>query len=301
MDNSPLWDEALARIALEPRPGSRRTRGSTSQVADAAERPTDGEYDRYVYLVGAVPRARLTTRRRSARRRRSRFDPCSSTRSSSRPIAISPRSPRSSAPTSARFASGRAETARALDEALWDEERAIYADFDVRAGRFVPLGARPGSRRSTPASPRRRAGSGWWNGWPIRASRWDDALCAVTSLAPSDPGFQPTRYWRGPDLAHPQLGRCSADSTGTATPSSPRQVRRAMLELADRSGFWEHYSPVTGKGHGGAEFAWTAGLVLELLGSDTEPEGGTDERSCTRHTQGSTRRETVRTKGGTSR
>ena len=36
-----------------------------------------------------------------------------------------------------------------------------------------PLGARPGSRRSTPASPTRRARSGWWNGWPIRGPRWE--------------------------------------------------------------------------------------------------------------------------------
>jgi hypothetical protein len=51
------------------------------------------------------------------------------------------------------------------------------------------------------------------------------------------------------------------------------QVRRAMLELADRSGFWEHYSPVTGRGHGGADFAWTAGLTLDLLRSELDTEG----------------------------
>ena len=96
---------------------------------------------------------------------------------------------------------------------------------------------------------------------------------AVTSQAPSDPGFQPTRYWRGPiwPILNWVLQR-GLDRYGYA--ELARQVRRAMLELADRSGLWEHYSPINGKGHGGSEFAWTAGLVLELLGSDTEPEGG---------------------------
>ena len=52
MDNSPLWDEALdADLAHAPSeiPEYRRV---DVELADAAERPTDDEYDRYVYLVG---------------------------------------------------------------------------------------------------------------------------------------------------------------------------------------------------------------------------------------------------------
>ncbi len=51
MDNSPLWDDALARIELTPAqvPPYRRV---DVELADPAERPTDEEYDRYVYLVG---------------------------------------------------------------------------------------------------------------------------------------------------------------------------------------------------------------------------------------------------------
>ena len=51
MDNSPLWDEALARIQLTAAqvPEYRRV---DVELANPAERPTDEEYDRYVYLVG---------------------------------------------------------------------------------------------------------------------------------------------------------------------------------------------------------------------------------------------------------
>ena len=51
MDNSPLWDEALARIdpAQAQIPDYQRV---DVELADPAERPTDVEYDRYVYLVG---------------------------------------------------------------------------------------------------------------------------------------------------------------------------------------------------------------------------------------------------------
>jgi hypothetical protein len=60
------------------------------------------------------------------------------------------------------------------------------------------------------------------------------------------------------------------DRYGFSIPA--RQVRRALLELAGRSGFREHYSPVTGAGHGGENFAWTAGLVLDVLATEIETE-----------------------------
>jgi glycogen debranching enzyme len=53
------------------------------------------------------------------------------------------------------------------------------------------------------------------------------------------------------------------------------QLRLGLIELSRRSGFWEHYSPTTGQGHGGEQFAWTAALVLDLLDSRST----TEERS----------------------
>ena len=102
-------------------------------VADAAERPTDGEYDRYAYLV-ALYRSSPTTRR--AIREATPFalqavlfnallvqaDLDLAEIARDRRLRLGP------------YRERAAETARALDEALWDEERAIYADFDVAAG-----------------------------------------------------------------------------------------------------------------------------------------------------------------------
>jgi hypothetical protein len=38
-----------------------------------------------------------------------------------------------------------------------------------------------------------------------------------------------------------------------------------MLELARREGLREHYNPLTARGQGGEQFAWTAALILDLL------------------------------------
>ena len=51
-DNSPRWDQALARIEVA-RPGP-YTRVDTSQVGDPSQRPADWDYDRYLWLVGLL-------------------------------------------------------------------------------------------------------------------------------------------------------------------------------------------------------------------------------------------------------
>jgi glycogen debranching enzyme len=87
---------------------------------------------------------------------------------------------------------------------------------------------------------------------------------AVTSLAPSNPGFQPTRYWRGPvwPILNWVLQR-GLERYGYS--EHAEHLRQGVIELGRRGGLWEHYNPLTGRGHGGDQFAWTAALVLDLL------------------------------------
>ena len=97
----------------------------------------------------------------------------------------------------------------------------------------------------------------------INASGW-----AVTSLSPAT-GYLPTRYWRGPiwPILNWVLQR-GLDRYGFTTLASG--VRRALIDLSGRSGFWEHYG-ATGAGQG-AKIAWTAGLVLDILSIEMESE-----------------------------
>jgi glycogen debranching enzyme len=94
--------------------------------------------------------------------------------------------------------------------------------------------------------------------------RLDATTWMVPSLDPRHAGFLPTNYWRGPIwinvnwvLYHGLRRYGYHDLAGT--------LRRSMIELPRRSGFFEHYDPTTGRGHGAERFAWTAALVLDLL------------------------------------
>jgi neutral trehalase len=166
-------------------------------------------------------------------------------------------------------------TAAGLDS-LWDDEQALYVDYDVIAEKRVGVGTAAGLAplyAGVPARSRaarmveRLAGSRV----QVGSSGW-----AVTSLSPSDPGFQPTRYWRGPvwPILNWVLGR-GLERYGYS--DEAEQVRRAVVELGRSEGFWEHYDPLTGRGHGGEQFAWTAGLVLDLL-TDGGPTATRRER-----------------------
>jgi len=265
MDNSPLWDGALARLSFdaEQLPDYERV---DVDVAEAAERPSDGEYDRYVYLVSVF--------------RELAYD--SSQMKRVTPFALQPVLFNSLLVQSNRDLAGIARivgadpepfeawaesTASALEETLWDDEHAVYVDYDVKAGERV------GARTAAGLSP-------LYAGVPTRprAERMvelladsrvavDDSGWAVTSLAPGDPDFQAARYWRGPVwpilnwVLQRGLDRCGY-------PTLAAEVRRAIVELARSAGFWEHYSPETDRGQGGEQFAWTAAIVLDVLHED---------------------------------
>ena len=195
MDNSPLWDEALERIALtsEEIPEYRRV---DVDVADAGERPTDEEYDRYTYLVGLY--------------RKLDYDPAAirqATPFALRPVLFNALLVQGDLDLaeiseivgrpSDEYRERASKTASEIDETLWDEGGALYADVDVRTGGFVPARSAAGLAPLLAGVP--DAG---------RAARMVERLAdsrvavgedfAVTSQAAGQPGFQPTRYWRGP-------------------------------------------------------------------------------------------------------
>ncbi len=140
----------------------------------------------------------------------------------------------------------------------------MYVDYDVEAGERVGVRSAAGLAPLYAGVPTR-----------ARAERMVELLAgsrvsvgatgwAITSLAPSDPGFQAARYWRGPvwPILNWVLQR-GLDRYGY--PTLAAEVRRAVVALARGAGFWEHYCPESGRGQGGDRFAWTAALVLDLL------------------------------------
>ena len=262
MDNSPLWDEPLARIELAPDDVPEYRRVDT-QLAEASQRPTNADYDRYAYLVRVF---REHGYRSDEIRDASPFVVQTAIFNSllvqgDRDLAELARAVGDDARPYEDWAE---RTASAMNANLWDETAAVYADYDVRAGAYIttrtaggytPLYAGVPSRERAERMVARLDAAGVAFG----LDEW-----ALTSLPPDDPRFEPTLYWRGPIwpvmnwFLYRGLVRYGYLELA-------RRVRAALVELPRRAGFWEHYSPADGTGHGGEQFSWTAALTLDAL------------------------------------
>lgn len=262
MDNSPLWDVALDRLSFDAKLLPEYERVDVD-IAEAAERPSDGEYDRYVYLVSVF--------------RELAYD--SSQMKRVTPFALQPVLFNSLLVQSNRdlaeiarivgvdpepFETWAESTASALEATLWDEEHAMYVDYDVTAGERVIARTAAGLAPLYAGVPARARAERMVELLAEARVAVGDSGWAVTSLAPADPGFQAARYWRGPiwPILNWVLQR-GLDRYGY--PALAAEVRSAIVELARSAGFWEHYNPETGRGQGGEQFAWTAALVLDLV------------------------------------
>jgi glycogen debranching enzyme len=270
MDNSPLWDDALARIspARDAIPDYERV---DLDFVDAAQRPTEAEYDRYAYLVKLYRDCGYDSERIR--------DECpfvvhdvlfnSLLVQANRDLA---EIARVLGDDPGPFEAWADRTAEGLDAKLWDDGEGSYGDYDVRAdervraqtaGAFSPLFAGiPTRDRAGQLKARLMAST----------VAVDGVGRVVTSVAPSDANFDPALYWRGPVWPMinwvVQAGLRRYGFTDEAT-----EIRNALLELVRREGFWEHYNGTTGGGQGTEQLSWTAALVLDLLSGQRDQEG----------------------------
>ncbi|MDP8952658.1 MAG: alpha,alpha-trehalase, partial [Actinomycetota bacterium] len=129
MDNSPVWDSILQRIQLEPGRVPDYQRADTS-IVSPQDRPLDAEYDRYAYLV-----RRFAERDYDEAKIRedcpflvqdALFNAllCQSSRDLAQIAHVLGEDP-------SPFEDRAERTARAMNEKLWDEERATYLGFDL--------------------------------------------------------------------------------------------------------------------------------------------------------------------------
>ncbi|HEX6293481.1 MAG TPA: trehalase family glycosidase [Herpetosiphonaceae bacterium] len=261
-DNSPLWDAALERITIDPDqiPSFQRV---DITIVDPIDRPTKTEYDYYMYLVKL-----LIDRDYDDARIRADFPfliqdvlfntlLCQASRDLAEIARIVGESP-------GIFEAWAAQTASAIDAKLWDEQHGIYINYDlvadapvdvhVAAG-FTPLFA------GVPDQARAERMYRYLNSDAFCAL--DDACYPVPCYDRHAPGYLPNRYWRGPvwinvDWAiYHGLRRYGFEAYAA-------WMRQRIIELVRDNGFFEHFTPETGAGHGTDQFSWTAALLIDL-------------------------------------
>lgn len=251
-DNSPRWDDALARVEVGPLPPYQRR--DTQHVADPGQRPTDADYDRYLWLVEALKRARYDD---ASVQRDHPFlvkDVFFTAILAAANAALLDLADVVRAPDADRLRiAGWLDAERRGLAGQWDRKLSLCLDQDLRGGTpvrrrtfagFAPLVAGVAEPallaefRAATSDPRLR--------WPL-----------VPSTSPDDPAFEPRKYWRGP--VWPVVNWLFWRSLGDDA------LRNASLDQVRACGFAEYVEPFSGEPLGSADQAWTAAVTLDWL------------------------------------
>lgn len=257
MDNSPSWDEPLARI--EPASAGSFVRRDLAHARDG-ERPTDLDYGRYVRLAADYRDSGFTDAV-------STVDFAIEDPLTNALLAAGEHALAAMARELGRDPGEHLERARTLTEALvahlYDPAEGIFFARDVHNGELVQRHTVAGlvplvvpelpvveQVLKTAQSDRFRLGE----------------LSPVPSYDLTAPDFDPARYWRGPGwfntgwlIWHGLTVHGHERLAGL--------LRDGMLDAAQRAGFREYIEPLTGEGHGADDFSWTAAVAVDLIGS----------------------------------
>jgi hypothetical protein len=267
-DNSPRWDAALARIKVGALPAYKRH--DLKHVQNAAERPTNAEYDRYLWLVELLKAAGYddTIVQRTYPFQvqdvlvSAIFAAASHVLAE---VAVFLERPVSEVGTLEGWAQ---RSSRAVQDA-WDGELELALDQDIVSG-SGPIrvetcaGLAPLLLPGLDASIRDRLvvrlfGAGF-------AGARGLAHAVVPSTSPNSSGFQPRTYWRGPTWpVFNWLVWWGLRQQGLEREAE--RLRDANLDLLRRpeSAFAEYFEPYTAEPLGSLDQSWTAAVALDWL------------------------------------
>jgi hypothetical protein len=264
-DNSPRWDAPYAGVVVGPGLPAYNRRDK-AHVSNAAQRPTDGEYDRYLWLVEEAKQASYDA---GLLRESGSFqvgDVLFTAIYAAASDLLAKLAAQLRKPDDAAELKDYAAQARAAVFCHVDEASGLAADVDLKTGAwlrtetiagFAPLiaGAMPWYLRrrlvSILTGPR-------WAGHP--RLRW--ALPPSTS--PESPTFNPECYWRGPVWPVFTWLLTWALHRDGETEAAARLRSVSLEQLGDET-FAEYYQPITGAPLGSLNQSWTAAAALDWL------------------------------------
>ncbi len=264
-DNSPRWDATLERISVGEVPAY--TRYDLQHVSDPSHRPTDNEYDRFLWLLELLKRARYDEAVIYERHPFLVKDVLFSAILVAANEALLEISGVVDAPEGDReLIEGWIERGRAGLEEQFDPALGLCLDRDVLADESVPV--------------RTIAGFAPLIGGGLDRERLQDLLWTLDSedfagnpdlrhplppsTSPEEPGFHPRSYWRGP--VWPVANWLLWWSLLRAGEGERAQsMRRDTLEELSEGGFAEYFEPYTGEPLGSGEQSWTAAVALDML------------------------------------
>lgn len=265
LDNSPSWDGPLSAMEFDKDELPEYQRMDLNHGVPAEQRPSDQDYDRYVFLVDLF--------------RKHGYDE----------EAIAAESPfmvQDVLFNSILCAAGRdlvtiaeilgedtaqleewwGATAKAIREEMWSEDRGQFDPRDLVAGErlptataasFMPLFALAASEQQA------RTLYDRINSVSFCALHQGNCFTIPNYDMTAD-GFDSKNYWRGPVWININW-MLSKGLRAYGYRKKSDAMNKDMIQLPVRFGFHEYFDSIEGHGYGSDDFSWTAALFIDLV------------------------------------
>lgn len=267
-DNSPLWDEALANIDLKKARDVSALRRDLKNV-DAAQRPTNDNYNRYIYLVDLFKGCGYDDDKifqQSPFLIQDMLFITMLVRSNEGLIHLASLL----GEDASEIKEWNAKTIASLNKKCWNDEARFYFDFDLKLNKQIPIKVSNGFMAMFAGVCTMQQAEQLKEQLVASFGSGRYMLCA--SCAINEPAFDPVKYWRGPIwininwMLYQGLKRYGFVDEAM-------QVKKETLMLIEENGFHEYFNPLPGlpdnkRGLGGNSFSWTAALYLDLVYSN---------------------------------
>jgi len=268
LDNSPRWDRPMS--AIDPGPCDHDLpRPDLTYVRQADERPTDGEYRRYRFLVDQLVAVDHDQEKAMAEHPFRVADVFFSAILAAADEVLADLAPVAGRPGDAAPHRASAASTRAALDAAWDPELRACLDQDRITGRairadtiggFAPLIAGCSIDRAAVLVDRLLG--------PTYAGADGLAWPLPLTTATTDPRFDRRGYWRGPQwppitwLLWWSLQRLGHRRTA-------EHLRSTAIDQLREVGCTEYVEPYSGDALGSPAQSWTAAVALDWLGTTT--------------------------------
>jgi hypothetical protein len=270
LDDSPAWDRDFERIAVPPGALPPYRRRDLDRAA-ASDRPSDADYDRFLYLLTLERDVAYDDARVVAGSPFLIVDPLfNAIRLWSEHALAEIAGLIGADPAPHRAAAQRIH--ESLTRELWRERYKRFCAWDLGRNQrepedtvvsFGPL-LDPDLPPNVVAALCHELES------PAFHPRGGGTHYLVPTCNERSADFDPDRYWRGPVWLNTNWllwhGLRQHGRTALAD-----EILASSVELVQRSGFREYFDPLDGSGHGSDRFSWTAALLIDMLMAESAP------------------------------
>ena len=264
LDNSPSWDKPLCHMEIDKSALPQYERKDLKHGVPKNQRPSDEDYDRYVYLVDLFRRMQYEEEKI--------FAECPFLIQDVLFNSILCRANHDLAEIGriVKQDTGEAEawaalTSRAIRETLWSEERRQFEPRDLISNTLIPSATASGFMPLY-------AGAASAEQAELLYARINSlSFCAlhqgncftIPNFDMGSEAFDSKNYWRGPVWININW-MLSHGLKRYGYREKADMMKKDLLQLPIRFGFHEYFDSITGKGYGSSGFSWTAALFIDL-------------------------------------